>query len=589
MQKTKLFGITIITTLLAACGGDAGPAGAAGSAGVSSLVTISDEGAGANCADGGVKIETGLDSNANGALDADEIVAAATRFVCDGDAGSAGTPGADGSDGAPGTNGTDGVAGPVGPVGPEGPAGPAGPCGGATPLEITGVTGISATPYLRGFASAPFQVATNAAGNVSVNFVATGVTFAPGAAAGEYTFTPTVPGRDIGVAVIATDGCTTDVETFVIPSVVLSEAKVRVVHLFPGAGAVNVRPTGTTTNLNAAPINFASSSNPITVEAGTYTLDVALAADGAVAITSPALTLAPNSDSTVVAYDTNAGGMPTLSLLVLDDNVAAPAAGNARIRAVHAAGGVGTVNVINQSAQPPAPLFANLLFGTASAAAEVPAAQYDIGLDTNADNTSDAIFALPALPAGASANVLAFLNAGVPNLFVQVLGANNAVDRAVRPLPPIAPLPIVPGTLTESGSLAQGDATWTRPSVTFSSPITCTTGGTTVTYYDVYAYRNTSANPVVITATANWPAPLDGFLHLFDRVPDNTSAASALLGCLTGDDDEAISGAAGARGSRVTRTMQPNETLYLVASSFRVTTDASSVGPYTITVATAAP
>ncbi len=53
-----------------------------GSGGTSSLVRTSEELAGTNCPFGGTKIETGVDANNNGTLDATEINAAATSFVC---------------------------------------------------------------------------------------------------------------------------------------------------------------------------------------------------------------------------------------------------------------------------------------------------------------------------------------------------------------------------------------------------------------------------------------------------------------------------------------------------------------------------
>ncbi|MDO7849162.1 hypothetical protein Q5H92_22555, partial [Hymenobacter sp. M29] len=61
--------------------GSSGP-GAAGSAGLNALVRTTAEAAGANCATGGTKIETGQDANSNGSLDASEITA--TRYVCNG-------------------------------------------------------------------------------------------------------------------------------------------------------------------------------------------------------------------------------------------------------------------------------------------------------------------------------------------------------------------------------------------------------------------------------------------------------------------------------------------------------------------------
>jgi OmcA/MtrC family decaheme c-type cytochrome len=55
-----------------------------GATGASTLVKTSDEPAGANCRAGGVKVEVGLDANGNGTLDASEVNASATRYVCNG-------------------------------------------------------------------------------------------------------------------------------------------------------------------------------------------------------------------------------------------------------------------------------------------------------------------------------------------------------------------------------------------------------------------------------------------------------------------------------------------------------------------------
>ena len=55
------------------------------------------------CANGGVVVAFGLDSNANGTLESDEIQR--SEAICNG---GDGTPGRDGSDGAPGRDGTDG-------------------------------------------------------------------------------------------------------------------------------------------------------------------------------------------------------------------------------------------------------------------------------------------------------------------------------------------------------------------------------------------------------------------------------------------------------------------------------------------------
>ena len=54
-----------------------------GTDGIANLVIVTEEPSGSNCSTGGVKIETGLDTNQNGLLDTDEIES--TSYVCNGD------------------------------------------------------------------------------------------------------------------------------------------------------------------------------------------------------------------------------------------------------------------------------------------------------------------------------------------------------------------------------------------------------------------------------------------------------------------------------------------------------------------------
>lgn len=74
--------------------GATGATGAAGAAGKSALVQVLAEPAGANCPTGGRAIRAGLDANANAALDDSEV--ASIGFVCNGTAGATGSAGADG-------------------------------------------------------------------------------------------------------------------------------------------------------------------------------------------------------------------------------------------------------------------------------------------------------------------------------------------------------------------------------------------------------------------------------------------------------------------------------------------------------------
>ncbi|MBS1117789.1 MAG: hypothetical protein H6Q90_17 [Deltaproteobacteria bacterium] len=67
-----------------ACTGDPGPSGPSGDAGAKALAETSVEPAGPNCPDGGIKIEVGVDANGNGVLDPSEVPASGTSYVCNG-------------------------------------------------------------------------------------------------------------------------------------------------------------------------------------------------------------------------------------------------------------------------------------------------------------------------------------------------------------------------------------------------------------------------------------------------------------------------------------------------------------------------
>jgi hypothetical protein len=70
--------------------GPQGLAGTNGTNGLNALIKTSSEPAGANCTNGGTKIETGLDANSNGVLDVAEVNAAQTQYVCNNTGGAGG-------------------------------------------------------------------------------------------------------------------------------------------------------------------------------------------------------------------------------------------------------------------------------------------------------------------------------------------------------------------------------------------------------------------------------------------------------------------------------------------------------------------
>jgi len=111
----KLLSLTFAILVMASCDssqqtgvdGATGLNGQTGTNGHNALVNISAEPDSTNCANGGQRIETGLDTNDNGGLDASEVLA--VRYICNSTDGINGANGTNGTNGVNGTNGTNGM------------------------------------------------------------------------------------------------------------------------------------------------------------------------------------------------------------------------------------------------------------------------------------------------------------------------------------------------------------------------------------------------------------------------------------------------------------------------------------------------
>ena len=121
--------------------GATGLTGATGASGKNSLIKTTTETAGTNCTTGGVKIEYGLDANSNGVLDATEINATLTKYVCNGAVGATGATGSTGAQGLTGATGAQGIQGPTGPTGATGAQGVQGSTGATGPAGSNGTNG----------------------------------------------------------------------------------------------------------------------------------------------------------------------------------------------------------------------------------------------------------------------------------------------------------------------------------------------------------------------------------------------------------------------------------------------------------------
>lgn len=84
ITKEKLYFLLIAIFIMSCEGedGQIGSMGEQGESGVNSLIKTSNENAGENCQNGGLKIEVGLDTNSNGILEENEIQT--TNYTCNG-------------------------------------------------------------------------------------------------------------------------------------------------------------------------------------------------------------------------------------------------------------------------------------------------------------------------------------------------------------------------------------------------------------------------------------------------------------------------------------------------------------------------
>jgi hypothetical protein len=161
-------------------------------------------------------------------------------------------------------------------------------------------------------------------------------------------------------------------------------SRVRVAHMSPDAPAVDVYVNGNKTLSNVA---FKAVSDYLSVPAGQYRFEVRPAGAAATdkAVIDATATLAAGKDYTVAATGLLANIGPT----VLEDDNAAPAAGKAKVKVVHASPDAPAVDVAVKGGPV---LIQNLAFGKASNTLAVDAATYD--LEVRAAGTTTVALAL---------------------------------------------------------------------------------------------------------------------------------------------------------------------------------------------------
>jgi hypothetical protein len=191
---------------------------------------------------------------------------------------------------------------------------------------------------------------------------------------------------------------------------VLADARVLVGHFAPfaanlNATAVDVRVNGQVALRN---VRYGDFTSYIALPAGSTRLEVLPAGTQTVAI-SATVALADNTDYTVLATG-GANGQPLALQALVDDN-RAPAAGNLKLRVIHAAPFAASADATAVSVRSDRGAVVGGLVGVpffaASPYLEIPAGRYDLKVATP-DGTRNLIDLAPLnLPAGAVLSVLA--------------------------------------------------------------------------------------------------------------------------------------------------------------------------------------
>jgi hypothetical protein len=144
-------------------------------------------------------------------------------------------------------------------------------------------------------------------------------------------------------------------------------AEVRVAHFSPDAPNVDVYVDG---NLALSNVPYTAVSDYLSIRPGRHTFAITPAGSSTVVLQASA-TLEPGRAYTVAATDT----LSSIDATIYSDDVCAPAAGNAKVRAIHAAPDVPAVDVTLPDGTV---LIPGLQFPNASEYLEVPAGTYTL-------------------------------------------------------------------------------------------------------------------------------------------------------------------------------------------------------------------
>jgi subtilisin-like proprotein convertase family protein len=346
--------------------------------------------------------------------------------------------GKDGTNGINGTDGTDGVDGADGAAGADGTNGEDGLCADATPVEITGLTGLPTEAVTAFYPTEAITVESNAPGDLT--YTVAGYGFDYEWDGDSFTVTPTTDAPSSQV-IVATDGCTTATWEFELEAEI-GTSLVNVIHLYDGAPLVDVTLSGD--DLDDAILTdfgLGTETGYLPLDSMPYTFDVW--AGGTVAATLPTIEPQPDGVYSVVVYSN--GGAPA-AMVIEDDLSEVATADAARVTATHVADGVGQVDIWETVLG--AALFENLDYEATSASTDIVTGTYTVGIDATDDAVTDYDFQSIDLTGleGLPINAYAYLWNGNPLLFISI----PSVGAYANVLPD--PLPAPSTTATASGA-----------------------------------------------------------------------------------------------------------------------------------------
>jgi hypothetical protein len=164
-------------------------------------------------------------------------------------------------------------------------------------------------------------------------------------------------------AVNAADNCADDAA-----GAAGATGRVRVIHMSPDAPAVDILVNGQPAITNLA---FKEASPYASLPGGTYGVAVTPAGQPGTVVLSADLPVTSGQDATVVAV----GRVANIGVIALADDNSAPAAGNAKVRFVHASPDAPAVDIAVTGGPV---LFSNVAFKESASYAQVPAGTYNL-------------------------------------------------------------------------------------------------------------------------------------------------------------------------------------------------------------------